>query len=270
MAQVRPFRAVRYDEQRAGPLASLVAPPYDVLDAAARDRYLAASPHNVVHLTLADQEAEAAALWSAWLQEGILVRDDEAACWWLAQEYTGPDGVARTREGLVCALRAEPYEAGVVLPHERTHAGPKEGRLRLLRALRAQVEPIFLLYDGRLERPDGESVLEVELEGVRSTLWRLQGDPPERPCRRAAADRRRPPSLRDDARLPRRGGNRGERLAPRRHRPHGAGGPHDLPHAPDRRAPRAGRRRAVLRRRAAGRPLRGRHLPSEWHHGRDR
>ena len=138
-------------------------------------RYLAASPHNVVHLTLADHETEAAALWSAWLAEGILVREDEAACWWLAQEYVGPDGVARTREGLVCALRAEPYEAGVVLPHERTHAGPKEGRLRLLRALRAQVEPIFLLYDGRLERPDGENVLEVELEGVRSRLWRRRG-----------------------------------------------------------------------------------------------
>jgi uncharacterized protein (DUF1015 family) len=179
VAQVRPFRAVRYDEQRSGPLASLVAPPYDVLDAAARDRYLAANPHNVVHLTLSDDEVEAAALWSAWLAEGILVREDEAACWWLAQDYVGPDGLARTREGLVGALRAEPYEAGVVLPHERTHAGPKEGRLRLLRALRAQVEPIFLLYDGRLERPDGESVVEVDLESVRSRLWRLEGDPPD-------------------------------------------------------------------------------------------
>jgi uncharacterized protein (DUF1015 family) len=170
---------VRYDERRAGPLASLVAPPYDVLDAAAREHYLAASPYNVVHLTLADNESVAAALWSAWLANGTLVREGEAACWWLAQEYVGPDGVARTREGLVCSLRAEPYDAGVVLPHERTHAGPKEGRLRLLKALRAHVEPIFLLYEGRLERPNGESVLEVELEGVRSRLWRLAGDPPD-------------------------------------------------------------------------------------------
>ena len=219
-----------------------MAPPYDVLDAAARDRYLAASPHNVVHLTLADDETEAAALWSAWLADGILVREDDAACWWLAQEYVGPDGVARTREGLVCALRAEPYEAGVVLPHERTHAGPKEGRLRLLRALRAQVEPIFLLYDGRLERPDGESVLEVELEGVRSRLWRLQGDPPD---------------VLADARLLIADGHHRYETTLAYHaeegteesawllvvdRPHGAGGPHDLPHAPDRRAPRAGRR----------------------------
>jgi uncharacterized protein (DUF1015 family) len=179
VAQVRPFRAVRYDERRAGPLASLVAPPYDVLDAAARDRYLAASPYNVVHLTLADDAWEAAALWSAWRADGILAREDEPACWWLEQAYVGPDGVPRARGALVCSLRAEPYEAKVVLPHERTHAGPKEGRLRLLRTLRTHVEPIFLLYDGALERPDGESVLEVELEGVRSRLWRLAGDPPD-------------------------------------------------------------------------------------------
>ncbi len=178
MAQVRPFRAVRYDERRAGPLESLVAPPYDVLDDAARDRYLAASPHNVVHLTLADDEAEAAGLWRSWLDEGVLARDAEPVCWWLAQDYVGPDGVARTREALLCSLRAEQYETGVVLPHERTHAGPKEGRLRLLRALRAQVEPILLLYDGRLERQVGESVADVELEGVRSQLWRVEGDPP--------------------------------------------------------------------------------------------
>jgi hypothetical protein len=163
---------VRYDERRAGPPGLLVAPPYDVLDAEARQRYLAASPHNVVHLTLADDEAEAAQLWSAWLADGTLTREERPACWWLAQEYVGPDGVERTREALLCSLRAEPYEAGVVLPHERTHAGPKEGRLRLLGALRAHVEPILLLYEGRLDRPDGEHVLEVELEGVRSRLWR--------------------------------------------------------------------------------------------------
>ena len=64
------------------------------------------------------------------------------------QDYVGPDGVARRRDGLVASLRVEPYETGAVLPHERTHAGPKESRLRLLRAAHAQLEPIFLLYDG--------------------------------------------------------------------------------------------------------------------------
>jgi uncharacterized protein (DUF1015 family) len=176
--QVQPFRAVRYDERRAGPLDSLVAPPYDVLSPEERAAYLARSPYNVVHLTLPDDEAAAAGLWADWQREGVLARDAEPAVWWLSQEYVGPDGVARTRDGLVCSLRVEPYATGAVRPHERTHAGPKEGRLRLLRALRAHVEPIFLLYEGRFEGVSGEPLLEVELEGVRNRLWRLEQDLP--------------------------------------------------------------------------------------------
>src|SRR5438067_4521106 len=99
MARVKPFRAVRFSD-RAGPVERLVAPPYDVLGPAERDRYLAESPYNVVHLTLPDDPAQAAGLWNAWLDEAILVRDDEPAAWRLSQEYVGPDGVARTREGL--------------------------------------------------------------------------------------------------------------------------------------------------------------------------
>jgi uncharacterized protein (DUF1015 family) len=179
VAQVRPFRAVRYDERRAGPLGTLIAPPYDVIGAEECARYLAGSPYNVVHLTLPDDEADAARLWLEWQEEGALERDSEPALWWLAQEYVGPDGVARTREGLVCALRVEPYSARVVLPHERTHAGPKEGRLRLLRAVRAHVEPIFLLVDAELPGPGGAPDVDVELDGVRNRLWRVEGDAPD-------------------------------------------------------------------------------------------
>ena len=133
----------------------MTAPPYDVLTPEARDDYRARDPHNVVHLTLNDSENEAGRLFRAWLDEGVLVQDEEPAVWAVAQDYVGPDGVARRREGLVASLRVEPYETGTVLPHERTHAGPKEGRLRLLRAARAQLEPIFLLYDG--EPPVGRA-----------------------------------------------------------------------------------------------------------------
>jgi uncharacterized protein (DUF1015 family) len=175
VAVVEPFRALRYDERLAGPLASLVAPPYDVISPEERERYLARSPHNVVRLTLPDDEAEAARTLGEWVCEGVLVRDEEPALWWLAQDYRGPDGVARRRDGLVAALRLEPYSAGVVLPHERTHAGPKEGRLRLLRATRTHVEPILLLYEGSLAGPQGDPdpAIDVELDGVRSRLWRF-------------------------------------------------------------------------------------------------
>jgi uncharacterized protein (DUF1015 family) len=173
MAVVKPFRAVRYGE-RAGPLETLVAPPYDVISGKERGQLLARSPHNVVHLTLPDDETDAGRLWREWRQDGILEDDDEPACWWLSQEYVGPDGVARTREGLVAALRAEPYENRVVLPHERTHRGPKEGRLRLLQEVDAELEPLFFLYEGAppASRPEREPDLEVE--GAR--LWRLPLD----------------------------------------------------------------------------------------------
>ena len=171
MARIRPFKALRYD---VPDLAAVVAPPYDVISAEERAEYLGRDPHNVVHLTLPDDEQEAARDLAAWREERVLVEDEEPAYWWLAQEYVGPDGVARTREGFVAALRAEPYENRVVLPHERTHAGPKEGRLRLLRATRTLLEPIFLLWDGTIEVEGlAEPDLSVEESGVRSRLWRL-------------------------------------------------------------------------------------------------
>ena len=170
MAVVKPFRALRYDEAVAGPLETLVAPPYDVITPEQREELRARSPHNVVRLTLPDSEEEAARELERWRAEGALV-EEPPAVWALEQEYVGPDGVGRTRFGLVASLKVEPYETGTVLPHERTHAGPKEGRLRLLRATRVQLEPIFLLYDGAapLERPDRTPDLEVK--GAR--LWRI-------------------------------------------------------------------------------------------------
>ena len=175
MAVVRPFRALRYDPAVGGPLESLVAPPYDVIGPAQREELLGRSPYNIVHLTLPDSEEEAAASLADWQEQGVLARDADPACWWLAQEYVGPDGVERRREGLVAALRLEPYQNRVVLPHERTHAGPKEGRLRLLRATRTQLEPLFFLWDGTVEVDGlGQPDLTVDEGGVGSQLWRLE------------------------------------------------------------------------------------------------
>src|SRR3954470_19052994 len=170
VADVRPFRAERYDEERAGPLERLVAPPYDVISPAQRDEYLARSPYNVVHLTLPDNEQQAARDLTEWRAKEVLAREADAGAWLLSQEYTGPDGLERTRSGFLASLRAEPYAEGVVLPHERTHAGPKEGRLRLLRATRTQLEPLFFLWDGSIE-VGGLGEPDLEVGGDR--LWRL-------------------------------------------------------------------------------------------------
>jgi uncharacterized protein (DUF1015 family) len=177
MARIRPFRALRFDEDVAGPLATLVAPPYDVISDEQREEYRKRSPHNVVRLTLPDSEEQAAQDLAAWRAEGALVEEQEPSYWWLSQEYVGPDGVARTREGFVAALRTEPYENRVVLPHERTHAGRKAGRLRLLEATRTQLEPIFLLWDGSIALDGlGEPDLTAQEGDVTARLWRLDAD----------------------------------------------------------------------------------------------
>ncbi len=178
MPTVTPFRALRYDTAVAGPLADLVAPPYDVISEDERAVYLARNAHNIVHLTLPDSPEQAASDLATWQDERVLVRAEEAF-WWVAQDYTGPDGVARTREGFAAAVEATPYEAGEVLPHERTHAGPKEGRLRLLRSTRTQLEPIFLLYDADapLVRPDAAAAMDVSEGGVRTRVWPVAAPP---------------------------------------------------------------------------------------------
>ena len=169
MPDVAPFRAVRY----ASPSESQTAPPYDVISPEERRRYLAADPYNVVRLTLAGSEEEAGRLYRSWLEQGVLVEEEQPAAWAVRQDYVGPDGVARRREGILASLRVEPYETRAVLPHERTHAGPRESRLRLLRAAGAQLEPIFLLYDGGppLAPPAGEP----DLQAAGTSLWRVDG-----------------------------------------------------------------------------------------------
>jgi uncharacterized protein (DUF1015 family) len=174
MAVVKPFRAVRYDEAVAGPLQELVAPPYDVIDESQRAELMARNALNVVHLTLPESEEDAARLWREWLSDGALVREPEPSFWALEQSYVGPDGVARTRRGLVASLRPEPYENRVVLPHERTHAGPKEGRLRLLRVTGVHFEPIFLLYDGEPAFTFPSGPPDIAAEGAK--LWRVPAD----------------------------------------------------------------------------------------------
>jgi uncharacterized protein (DUF1015 family) len=173
MAEIKPFSALRYDTGRAGPLAALIAPPYDVIGPEEREELLARSPYNVVHLTLPDSDEEAGRAFRQWREEGALVTES-SGFWALSQDYVGPDGVSRTRTGLVGSLRVDPYEARTVLPHERTHRGPKEGRLRLLREVRAQLEPIFLLYEGAAPFALPGSPADIEVEGTR--LWRLADD----------------------------------------------------------------------------------------------
>jgi uncharacterized protein (DUF1015 family) len=160
MADVQPLRALHYDLATAGALDDLIAPPYDVLDDAQRAALAARSPHNVVEIDLPaglDPYASAAEQFAAWQRAGVLVRDPQPALWPLEQRYVGPDGAPRTRRGFFARVRVEEYGPGRIRPHERTHPGPKEDRLRLTRATHANLSPIFALYSD----PDGGALAAI-------------------------------------------------------------------------------------------------------------
>jgi uncharacterized protein (DUF1015 family) len=150
MADVEPLRALHYDLERTGGLQDVVAPPYDVIDADERVELEARSPYNVVRIDLpvgADPYESAAQQLAAWRGDGVIVRDQEPALWVLEQSYTGPDGQIRKRQGFLARVRVEEYGPGRIRPHERTHPGPKEDRLRLTRATKTNLSPIFSLFD---------------------------------------------------------------------------------------------------------------------------
>src|SRR4051812_1527113 len=188
MADVKPLRALHYDPAVVGALDAVVAPPYDVIDPEQRAQLADRSPYNVVRVDLpeadepgGDPYAAAAALLERWQADGAVVRDEEPALWALVQDFTGPDGGSHTRRGLFARVRVEEYGAGRIRPHERTHPGPREDRLRLTRATKANLSPIFSLYSdphgtawqalepATEQPPFGETTDE---DGTRHRLWR--------------------------------------------------------------------------------------------------
>jgi len=149
MAEIQPLQALHYDLSVTGGLQDVVAPPYDVIDAAQRAALVAQSPYNVVAIDLPegdDPYAAADELLEHWRLQGAMIRDGQPALWALEQDYTAPDGRRLTRRGFFCRVRVDEYGAGRIRPHERTHPGPREDRLRLTRATRANLSPIFSLY----------------------------------------------------------------------------------------------------------------------------
>ena len=162
MAEIRPLQALRYRD-KAGDIASLTCPPYDIIPPAQREELLRRSPYNVVRLELPqgdDPYGEAGRTLSQWLEEGILAPDMDPGLYIYEEEFlTQVDrGEKKKLRGLVCRVRLEDFSNGVVLPHEETLSKAKEDRFQLMQATHCNFSQIYSLYQdpqhvtaGRLE-----------------------------------------------------------------------------------------------------------------------
>jgi uncharacterized protein (DUF1015 family) len=189
MADIRPFRGVRYDMAQVGALSDVVAPPYDVIDPALQEQLYAASPYNIIRIELNREEpgddgatsryGRAARFLGDWLRQGVLSEDAAAALYLYHQTYT-VEGTSHTRKGFLARVRLEPFGAGKIFPHEETLSGPKADRLAVYRATGYNPSPIFGLY------PDPEAAVVRAVEaglrdrtpleatdhlGVQNRLW---------------------------------------------------------------------------------------------------
>ena len=192
MAEIIPFRALRYNPRFVPDLAQVVAPPYDVISPEAQDRYYARHPYNVVRLILAkdvtntagrDRYASAAQTFADWRRDGILRRDPAPAVYLYEQEFSLGDSQRLRRRGILALVRLHDYADGVIFPHERTFSRYKDDRLRLMRACPANLEAILGFFPGANPgvaavldryRATDPAVTVVDEDGIGHRLWLVQ------------------------------------------------------------------------------------------------
>ncbi|HEV8243649.1 MAG TPA: DUF1015 domain-containing protein [Nitrospirales bacterium] len=191
MAEILPFRAVLYDPAKVGDVASVVAPPYDVIGPAEQAALYARHPANVIRLELGQEQPSdgpqdsryirARRFLEEWLRAGTLRRDDRPAIYLYAVEYRLRSGLVRTMRGFLSLVRLEEFGTGRIFPHENTRTAAKDDRYRLLETCRSNFSPIFSLYsdaEGRiipaLEEASGNAPPRFAVtdgDGVRHRLW---------------------------------------------------------------------------------------------------
>ncbi len=184
MVDVKPFRAIRYDGEKVGGIDKVITQPYDKISSEQQEEYYAKSEYNYCRLILPREDERyevASGRLKAWLQVDVLIKDSEPGMYIYYQDFQVL-GKRYTRKGFVAAVKLHPFEDSVVLPHEKTHKGPKIDRLNMLRATEKNLEPGFMLYsDPRGESIDifdkvaeGEPLYEATDEyGVHNRIWKL-------------------------------------------------------------------------------------------------
>ena len=187
MAEIHPFRALRYDLQKVS-ASQVVTQPYDKITPAMQDRYYSASPYNLVRIILGHREPDspgdnvytrAAAYGRDWRSQGILRQDSAPSIYSYSQTFTAPSGTSFERRGFIALGRVEDYSAKVVYRHEQTLSKPKADRLDLLRATRAHYEQLFLLYedsgqiDSLLTTSQAPTIDVADEYGVAHRVWQI-------------------------------------------------------------------------------------------------
>ena len=191
MANLKPFHGIRYNPEKIDDLATVISQPYDRVRHGLQDQYYALNDHNIVRIIKGkefetDNKQEnvytrARAFLQKWLDEGVLMREKTPALYVYHQEFT-LNGQPVTRKAIIGALELARFDEGIILPHERTHAGPKMDRLNLTRATEAYFGNIFILYpdeqnkidailDAAVQRPPDVDVRELFEKDVRQKLW---------------------------------------------------------------------------------------------------
>lgn len=190
LADVAPFRGLRFNQSMIGDLSQVVSPPYDIISPDEQLRYHNKHARNAIRLDFSlDQPGDdasnnrytrAAQTLKAWLEDGVLLPESEPAVYCLREEYLAQNGVTATRNGLIALVRLTDFAEGIVLPHEETASGPKQDRLNLMEATEANLSPIFCTYqddDGAIAAtlaPALSAPADISLTdeaGTRHSLW---------------------------------------------------------------------------------------------------
>jgi len=165
MATIKPFRAIRYDQNKIDSINNVISQPYDRVRYGLQDQYYDLSPYNVTRIIKGkefENDSETNNVYTRandylnqWLEEGILMREDQPAYYVYHQSFSLPSGRTITRKAFINAFELSGFDEGIVLPHEKTHAGPKVDRLNLTRATETYFGNIFMLYPDPENRIDG-------------------------------------------------------------------------------------------------------------------
>jgi uncharacterized protein (DUF1015 family) len=197
MAQIIPFRGTLYDPSVVGSIGDVVAPPYDIIDAAGQKALHQRHPQNIIRLELGIDHAgddatnnrytRAADTLQTWMADGALKRDAQPALYYHTIEYAPPSSDARAPRkvlrGFLTTTKLEPLDSGHIYPHENTRSAAKTDRLNLLKACKANLSPIWLLYSdpehailGLLERAVKGHPPTIDFHddhGCRQQVWRV-------------------------------------------------------------------------------------------------